>query len=378
MYVADTGLSEGLALASMGEPGDIGHCSRPATFAGSDYFVEDEDLGGGLHSLISTAVDGRRVMRLQAIYREPGDGDSFFQGIHALEEVSLQGNAVIDSYDSSLGTYDSQVVEDHANDNIRVISEGSIDLSSGSQIFGDLSWSGDPLDHAWISGSSLLTGTFGVTEDPPEPPAIEVPTLPSSGSFSVGRGETQVLTGAIHYDSIAIGNSGDLTIQGPAQIVVDSFVLSGGGTVTFDPTSGPIEIFALGDFVLSSNSDIFSSANDASLVSIRLLGEHEERYGDRPIIKFASNGSFFGTVLAPKINVHISSNFEFFGAVMSRWFTLSANTSFHFDENLRSQTTNSGDAPEVLAWRMTSGQQLETEGFRFSELHGRVFQSGDI
>jgi len=364
-YAADAGLSEALALLTTTESGAIGSAKVPATFGGLDYWVQEEDLGDRLMSLVSTSVDGDDRMRIQLLCRLPKEGEALFaNGIYGRDGVNIAGNSIIDSYHSEKGSYASQLSGTHAGENATVSSGGSIALGSGAQIFGDTYWSGDPADHAWISGSAQVMGTFDLIEDEPELIPIEPPPLVSSGNITVGKSVKKVVTGSVEYDSIVIDKGGSMSIVGPATLVVKDFELRSNGALSFDTSAGPITIYARSKWVLASNSTISTSSTDASQIALNLMTVHDAEYDSSPLVSFSSNGHFAASIYAPEAYVNIASNFELYGAVVARWFDLNSNSKFHYDEALGAKLYGAEEGPpEVLAWRPTTIDQLTKEGF---------------
>jgi hypothetical protein len=108
--------------------GVIGSAQAPVSLGGLDYWVEANAVDGQVTALVATATDAHRQSRIELVVRNDSSEITDF-GIFGKKLVDLKSNAKIDSYDSSLGTYASQVSGAYAHSNGNV---GSNDQAPGA------------------------------------------------------------------------------------------------------------------------------------------------------------------------------------------------------------------------------------------------------
>lgn len=355
-YAAEAGLSdafmqmdESLIDPPQAAPVYLGTADAPVPYGSSSYWVVMTRLDSRSYSLASTGADGRFQDRLELILSEEPTG--FFQyAAFGADGVLLNSNAFIDSYDSGLGSYDSQIQggNEFARENGTIGSNGDINLRANTEIHGDaIPGPGHVVDdsasNVYISGS-----TDPAEAEFPMPP-IEVPTIPSSGALR-GTSTITVGPGLVHYSSILMMGGSTLRVVGPATFVVDDFVMRSNTNLVFDATGGPIELYGTGDFVLESNSTVTTIADTALGVTLLLSGNNQTPGGsDR--VSLSSNSDFIGAIYAPNATFRLGSNFDIFGSIICRRLDLASYGEIHFDEALLYDGWGSTDEYEPALWR---------------------------
>ena len=337
-YAAEAGLSDAYVRVTSGLvdprtlPTTIGSADDPMRLGPMSYWVDIESAGSRTVAMRSTGFKDGAQERLEMVLGQRPNG--FFQfACFGAEGVLLDSNAFIDSYDSSLGSYDSQVQggNDFANENGNVGSNRDIRLRSNTEIHGDcrpgpLGVLDDSAPRTYISGS-----TENADEEFPMPPIV-VPTIPSSGSMV--RNTNLVLgPGEVHLDSLRMQGGTTLTLKGPAKIVLDDYLMRSGAKMVFDASQGQIELHGTGNFVLESNTVMRTLSDSAVDVTIFLSGDNMTP-GHRDRIQLSSNADFVGAIYAPKITYALGSNFDVYGSIICGRLTLASNGEIHFDEAL--------------------------------------------
>ena len=355
-YAAEAGLSdvfmrmdEGLLDVPEDEPLLVGSQAAPVPFGTSAYFVEVRTIDSRSYSLISTGIDGRDQERLELVLAEAPSG--FFQfAAFGADGVVLDSNAFIDSYDSSVGSYASQLQpgEDFARENGDVGSNSDIHLQANTEIHGDARpGPGGILDDS--APNTYVSGSTDPSEELVELPPIEIPSIPSAGQL-VGTSNVTLGPGLVHYDSILMQGGTTLTIRGPATLVADSFEMKANTQLLFETTDGPIELYAPGDFVLRSNSTVVTRSDSALDVTLLLAGNNTTKNPpDR--LELGSNADFVGAIYAPYATFSLNSNFTIFGSIMCGFLDLSSFGAIHFDEALLYDGWGSSDEFEAALWR---------------------------
>lgn len=355
-YAAEAGLSDaymqlsaGLLAVTADTPAYVGSEDAPVALGTISYWVEVREVNSRAYSIAATGIDGRSQHRLELVLSEAPSG--FFQyAAFGADGVTLDSNAFIDSYDSARGTYDSQVQggNDYARENGHVGSNHDIELKSNTTVHGDVRpGPGGVLDDS--APRIFISGSTEPAEELVEFPPIEAPVIASSGS--IDSGDAIVLgPGDIHYDSIMMTGGGKLIIRGPARLVVDEFTMKTNSELVFDSTNGEIDIYAMGDFVLESNSDVITNSDSALGVTLLLAGNNTTK---RPAdsVSLSANSDFIGAIYAPNAQFSLGSNFSIFGSIMCGYLDLSSFGEIHYDEALMYDGWGSSGEYEPALWQ---------------------------
>jgi hypothetical protein len=356
-YAAEAGLNVGWVELQNGGDGAIASSTTPDRLGGLEFWVESSDLGDGLVSLVATGSDGHAVCRVELVAEDQSGAVSDF-GVFGEQGVEIASNARVDSYDSTLGTYASQVSGDHALGNGNLGTNDDIDLASNSKIWGYAQYGPDDSDSISIGSTVTLADGYGAAETAITLDPIVAPSYASSGALTVGVGSSSTIgPGNAQYTTITTRSNSALTVRGPCNLVISSAAtINSNSTWTFDASGGPINVYALGTFDLKSNSTVVTSSQDPSKLTLFLSGVHTDKSDSSPSITFASNSSFYGTIYAPDLSVEISSNFEVYGSVKAQWLELASNSEIHYDESLATGSLDSGSGYVIRAWRKLDGQ----------------------
>lgn len=318
-WLAEAGIDEGITALVGGGTGAVATQAAPAYLGGGMIWVERDDIGNRLLRLSSHALfrSGRSsVEQLVFVDQEDMANTAIFSNM----PLTMDSNVFIDSFDSALGTYASQVSGGRAGEGAVIESNDVIGVDSAGEVYGDL----HPGPESSVTMSSNVTLT-GVTQPLPSNrtiPVEPIPVIPSLGSL-VMVGTPVYPPGDWGFADVEV--DGDVTIQGPARVVMDSLELRSNSSLTFDTATGPIELYVRNNLVLSSNSDIVTTAPAATEFTLNFYGAHAV---------LSSNASFYGRIVAPYGTVEIRSNFEVYGAVLANEVMLASNTRLHYDQAL--------------------------------------------
>lgn len=354
-YVAEAGLSEAYYDLMVGGDGQLGAAEDRATYGGGEFWVERVNHPNGTISLISTAVDGRAASRVEMVLTTNPDS-MWSYGAFGDDGVSMSSNAHVDSYNSSLGTYDDQAVNTEGNqvwasENGNVGSNHDVNLDQNSYVHGDAI--PGPDGTTTILGKAQVSGSTTSAASEIELPPIDLPVIASSGPLEVpGQGTQQYGPGEFAFDQSLLNAGSTLNIIGPATVVFSSLELGQNSMLEVDTTNGAVEIFVVDDFVMGSNTTfapmdrnptrvkevtaegevIFEAALALNLLSDNVV--NPDANVDLDEVDFESNAEFYGTLYAPYAIVEINSNFQLFGAMVAREILLDSNSKIHFDESL--------------------------------------------
>jgi hypothetical protein len=276
----------------------------------------------------------------------------FNYAILTAENISIGGNASIDSYDSSLGPYGGANI----NQNGDIVTNSDDD--SAITIYGSADVNGDaitgPDGTVSVGGSATLSGS---TDDTAEVlmPSVTVPdslkNLGSQGDISIDQEEDSLVlsVGDYKYDSLDLSGKGTLTLGNPGESGEINIYFTQDPSIT---TSGQSEI------IVSDNIkvNIYFEGN----VSISGQGVTNENgdpsdlvfYGTDNVanISLSGIGTFYGAFYAPDADYFdISGNSAIYGAVVGKNVTVTGSAAIHYDEQLQNDSPTKGYDP--YAWQ---------------------------
>jgi len=354
-YAAEAGLNDAWVRLTSGElraedlPATIGSEDDPVILGAVAYWVDIEPLGSRSFAIRSTGLSESTTDRLELVLSRQPNG--FFQyAAFGAEGVELSSNALIDSFDSGLGPYDSQVMggNDFAGENGHIGSNADINLDSNTEVHGNCQPGptgvlDDSAPGAYVSGST------DPLEEEIELPPIDVPVVPSLGSASVSS-DFVIGPGLVHFDSLEVTGGATLTIRGPATVILDDYHMKSGTTMVFDAAGGEIDLYGTGNFILESNTDMETLGQTARDVTILLSGNNMDP-GRNDRIRLSSNADFVGAIYAPRISYDLGSNFDVYGSIICGRLGLASNGEIHFDEALLYDDDGDDIDYDIVLWR---------------------------
>lgn len=357
-YAAEAAINEALAALDSGAadpaPGataEVGSEATPRVLGPSLHWATITRVDLRRFSIVGVGRDGDSLKRQELLVSHAPNG-LFQYAAFGRDGVRLDSNAFVDSYDSMYGSYASQVAggTDWARQYAVVGSNDDIRLMSNTRIYGDCHpGPGGALTATapgiLITGSTDPSATL-IAMDPIAPPAAV-----SLGAATWGADVT-LGPGVIRYSDVLVNGGATLTIQGPAQLVVDNFQMKSGSRLVFDSTNGPIELHSAHDFVLESNTQVVTESDSAVDVKLFLSGDNRATNPNlRDSVSLSANSAFVGAIYAPNSSISLGSNFEIFGSVMAGLLDLSSNGKIHFDEALLYDGSDVEREFALLLWR---------------------------
>lgn len=274
---------------------------------------------------------GPREYRLRASgrYASAGRGieivvtaeKEFGLGIFARDGITLTGDFNVDSYDSRLGSYASQVFGDHAGENGSIGSNWNI-IANAKTVFGDA----NPGPTYQVLGDpSTVTGSTAPALFPRTTRAVLYsPPVPSMGDYSA-RGALP--SGVYRYDSLRLVDDQVMTINGDVTLYVDDdFKVTGQAKIQLNPGASLTIHHGSGEFVLAGTGAVNKDATPADLTVISSTTEK---------IKIAGTSDFYGSVYAPEAPLSIVGDSDLYGAFVVAEAGLNGGGFLHHDESLR-------------------------------------------
>jgi hypothetical protein len=349
-YVAEAGLAAAVVARQSGGNGALGNVDAPVALGDSRYWVEVTEVNADLITLTSTGFDDRDGARLELTLRREIDsiwewaafGDDF---------TSLDSNARVDSYDSTLGTYASQFNGTFALENGNVGSNGNVMLNSNAHIWGDAT--PGPGGTTQVTGNAIVEGSTSPSPKPVDLPEIVLPSYAPLGPMVVNT--TLVLgPGDYQYTDFLAKSNSIVTVTGPANFVFTNFIMRSNAQFRIDSTNGPVKMWVVDDFTLSSNTSLGPLNGKPSALEVNLLSDNvidPEVIVDLDVIDLDSNAKMWGTIYAPNATIEVDSDFELFGSLVARSVDLDSNSVVHFDEALSEERADGEEYWERVAWR---------------------------
>lgn len=344
--VAEAGLAEAFYGLTVGKTGAVGSQAEPAGFGGGLFWVEATDLGDGLIGLESVGMYGSGRATLSLVVRRAPDSIAAL-GVLGSNEVVLGLGAQIDAYDSRGGAV--------PDGSLRVQSNGDISVGADSTIVGDAN--PGPEGVLLLGEGASVLGSTAPNACEVDLPAIEVPEFDSLGDVNHASTRPLVLRGEQQaYGDFVVASNAQVTIQGPADVVVGALTVANAGTLGFDTTNGPVTLYVNDWLNLPSGSLLaFSSTNPADVSVLVNATGNVDRDGDGkadPAVRWLCAPPYYGTLYAPLASVTLPAKFVLSGTVSARKLTLDAGAQVHFDIALDAAGDEAAGTVERLSWRI--------------------------
>src|SRR5262249_41709039 len=153
--------------------GNVGSAAQPAVFGDGLLWVEANHDPSGLVELKCTAMCGSGRATLGLVCK-PELTSVASLGFFTTDDMRLNPDSKIDSYDSTKGSYASQVGS-KLNNMAIVGSNGAVSIASGDTVFGD-AISGTASSVSLANGA-FVTGKTSSRSSPETLNAVEVPDI---------------------------------------------------------------------------------------------------------------------------------------------------------------------------------------------------------
>jgi hypothetical protein len=351
-YVAEAGLAEGAASLALGKNGNVGSVANPARFGDGIFWTEAVAPSDGYTELTSTALCGTGRCTLQMVVHNGPDLIGSL-GLFGDKSVSLGKSSNVVGFDSSApaSLLPAPVPARVASNGPIVVAAGT--LLAPTRIAGDVLPGPGSAVRAGLN--TLISGSTApglAAEDLPE---IEVPDLPSIGSYVAGGGGTKTLPASEgRYSTIQVQSGTVLSISGPATIHATSLSVQSGGTLQLRTDLGSIELYIDEALVLAAGSSVACPTQEAQSCTIYHTGDPTVA-GTSPTLTLAASGALYAKVYAPHLPISLPSTLRAYGAVVGQSVSLGAGAQFSYDV-ATAQPIDSGAGggavPSPIAWRL--------------------------
>jgi hypothetical protein len=353
-YLAEAGLAEGYAGLAEGRTGNVGTPEVPARYGEGLFWTVSTFLPSGHVELESTGMCGIGRATL-AMVAQPVVSSVTGLGVFSSQSLRVEPGSLIDGYDSSQGSYESQAdmtaTPPHTSGGAIVGSNQGISVAggrTGSFIYGDAR--PGPGQSVVQSGTVTITGSTAPRAEASPLPPVEVPTVAKQAPIlHTGPAPFVIPPSTIGYTSLQIGPRQQLVIRGPATVVFDTLMLDAEAEIVIDPTGGRVDLYVEQSLTFASGSLINCLSTNPALLTLMVSKTVDPTAADN--VQLNAKGEFYGTLYAPRSNVKIAADFEVFGAAVAQRLTLSNGGKLHVDTELAANS-ESDPLPRMVSWRI--------------------------
>lgn len=370
IYMAEAGLAESYMALTKGMSGNIGTPEEPASFGDGLYWVEATDVDASRVSLVSTGMIGKGRFAVAAVLQrqmDPIASLGFFSG----SDISVGSGAIIDGYDSTLGTYRSQIDGTlpgyTTGKGARLAAMGDVLLDGPADpvgrgavvgaptvIYGDA----QPGPQGAISlGSGVsVTGSTAPLGTETLLPAVEVPFVTSRGDITVSNSGAVLDVGKYGFGTVRMKAGVSATIRGPALVVFDQLILEDGASMTLDATKGRITLYVKDRLYVPPGASLINPEEDAQSLALMIAASAWVDFNldgiAQPPVEFSPAGEFYGYIYAPEVDFEIGSGTHFIGGLAANSVTVASGAQVSFDLALATADQVIAGLPRLIAWRI--------------------------
>lgn len=353
-YLAEAGLAEGYAGLAEGRTGNVGTFEAPARYGEGLYWTTSTFLPSGHVELEATGMCGIGRATL-AMVAQPVVSSVTGLGVFSSRSLTVEPSSLIDGYNSSLGSYESQAdmsaSPPHTRGGAIVGSNAGISVAGGrpgSSIYGDAR--PGPGQSVTKSGTVTITGSTAPHTESATLPPVEVPAVAKQPpKVHNGPAPLVIPPSTIGYSTLRIAPRQQLVIRGPATVVFDTLLLEAEAEIVVDPSGGRVDLYVEQSLTFVSGSLVKCLSTNPALCTLMVSKAMDPAAADN--VQLNAKGRFFGTLYAPTSNVKLAAEFEVFGAAVAQRLTLSSGSKLHVDTELASNA-DSNALPRLVSWRI--------------------------
>ncbi|MHC4719304.1 MAG: DUF7305 domain-containing protein [Planctomycetota bacterium] len=286
--------------------------------------------GNDVYSVSATGDYGQTQKTVNSTLQLRGP---FEFAIFMKNSLILKGGTTVDGYnfdadDGPLQIGTNSTAAGAVNSKIGVTIDGDVVVGAG----------GNPDVVIDSKAEAIITGDTYAAPEEWELDPISVPAgLQALASQGVLIGGT-TLSGPAKYDSINVGNSEIVTINGPVVLyVIGDIILDNSAEIRIvDPNTNPdasLTIYLGGNFECKNGGFINNLAQDTTKCKIYGLETCKS-------IVFMTASIFYGAIYAPNADVQLNNSVEYHGSVVANSFIQNVGAGFHYDAALRNVAVN--------------------------------------
>jgi hypothetical protein len=313
---ADVALYEVQSGADLAKDG-IGVASGAVEGGRYSTTIAPAYAGPGTYTITSSGTVGGATQLVDMVVVSKTDvGD----GLIGLAKLTMNGTPLIDSYDSTVGSYASQVKGGHAGSQGNVASNGDVSTSGSGTVFGDAT----PGPGGVYSGGFSVTGSTAPAAKPITFDAyVYSPPSPAKKSWS---GSGTLNAGTYHYTSLTLKSKDVLTLKGAVTIYVDGAIdLSGSSSI----------VVASGAKVVVNHGAKTLSIGGGGIVNNTQSPAALEIYSATTgAVTISGTSAFYGVVDAPYASFTKNGTADYYGSILAGSAKVSGTGGVHYDVSL--------------------------------------------
>jgi Tfp pilus assembly protein PilX len=283
-------------------------------------------------------------------------GRLFANGIVSKGNVTFSGSADLDSYDSSVGAYNSAT---NRSDRATLAALGTVQISGSATVYGYVATSGTAPN---VGGAGRIYGATSPASPKVDPSRVRTDfsanlldaTAPTGTTISLGTlnssltlprgGDAAGASGRYLYRASAMELNGVavLTINGPVDLIVDAdATVNGSAKILINSGSTPsLNLYCAYNVTLNGAGMVNNTGNPAKTT----IWGTKASTGTQTI-DMNGSASFIGTIYAPNGNVTLNGAAGVFGAVIGKAVTVSGSGDVHYDVQLAQAAIAGGPNP---------------------------------
>lgn len=243
-----------------------------------------------------------------------------YAGIAIAGRISLTQGARIDSWDSTLGTYD-ETQSDQAIVASLATGADDIQISQSAQIMGDLLVAGDP---SFVVDGTSITGIVGDLSGDSSLPTIEEPADMGESVGDKFIFGSRTISHNIHCDRLFISDSSELIIDGDITILCEGRVGMGQATqIKLNPGASLMVYTKSAVRAVRQDTKINANTKDPSRVTFYHMS-------DEPFA-ISQSAEVYANIIAPYATVSVKQFSQFYGRVAANELDVDQTASVHMD-----------------------------------------------
>ena len=203
-----------------------------------------------------------------------------------------------------------------------------------------------PLGSVSGLGPVTVTGSTDSRSTEIELPEVEIPEVALAMPVRhEGLLPLVVSAGTSGFESIEVAADSELTLYGPATIVIGQLTLEPGALLTLDTRNGDVELYITGGLDLQLGSIVSTSGELPDEISVQVAPIPTF---DKAPVSLEATSQFHGTIYAPETEVKVGTDFEIYGGVVARKLEIGPDAKLHFD----SSGFEGSAIPRIVSWKI--------------------------
>jgi hypothetical protein len=353
-YLAEAGLAEAMVSLRSGFSGAIASQAEPAYMAGGVLWVTSEELPDDRIRLVANGMAGAGRAALEIVVEDQSEAPLFRAVLNSDDVMTLASSVQIDSFDSELGSYAAQATNNYngktyAKDNGDVLSNKDVVLNSSATVFGDAT--PGPGHSVSLANGAYVSGSTAPSPEPFLFTPIPVPPVAPGSAYNLPPSASATIPpGTWGFGNFTLNKASNLTITGPATLVVSDFTGGKDARLNIDATGGPVTIFVQGSYTHLANFEAQPVGSSPMALAFMVQGSSN--------VVFPSFTNVRGAYYVPNAEVVFSNDNEAWGSFAAKKISMSNTMKFHYDESLAKHWESNGqgetDPLQLLSWSQTS------------------------